>query len=71
MDTVLEVIHESISSDGVPATLPTRAMPSPQVIQQERLFIEDDDPNWSYHEQVFDDNGEGTGIEGDLEEEDS
>lgn len=69
MDTVLEVIHESISSDGVPAALPTGAMPSLQVIQEERLFIEDDDPGWNHQEeQVFDDNGEGAGIEGDLEE---
>ena len=71
MDTVLEVIHESISSGGVPAAPPTRAMPPLRVIQEERLFIEDDDPNWDYHDgQVFDDDGEGVGIEGDLEAED-
>lgn len=69
MDSVLEVIHGSISSEGVPAAPPTRAMPSLQVVQEERLFIEDDDPGWNYHEeQAFDDHGEGAGIEGDLEE---
>ena len=72
METVLEVIRDSISSNEVPAEPLDHSMPPPQAIQDERLFLEDDDQNWDYHEeQVFDDGGEGAGIEGDLEAEDS
>jgi len=71
MDTVLEVIRASISSSRVPAEALNHLAPPPQTIQDERLFLEDDDQNWGYHEeQVFFDNGEGTGVEGDLEAED-
>jgi len=71
METVLEVIRDSISSDRVPAESLTRITPVPQGIQEERLFLEGDDPDWDYHQgQVFDDGGEGAGIEGDLEAED-
>jgi hypothetical protein len=66
METVLEVIRASISSDGVPAEREPLTRVTP--LQEERLFFEDDDPNWEHHEeQVFDDRGEGAGIEGDLE----
>jgi len=71
MEAVLEVIRASISSSGVPAEALNNVTPPPQAIQDERLFLEDDDQNWDYHEQqVFFDNGEGTGVEGDLEAED-
>ena len=69
MGAVLEVIRDSISSDRVPAEPLTRLTPA-QEIQGERLFLEGDDPSWYYHEeQVFDDGGDGVGIEGDLEAE--
>ena len=73
METVLEVIRDSISSDGVLVEPPTHVTLPPQATQEETLFSfpEDDDPNWRYHEeQGFDDGGEGAGIEGDLETED-
>ena len=71
METVLEVIRNSISSDGVPAEPLNHITLPPQTTQEERLFLEDDDQNWDYHEEhVFDDSGEGAGIEGDLEAED-
>ena len=71
METVLEVIRDSISSDRLPAEPLNHFMPPLQTIQDERLFLEDDDQNWDYHEeQTFDDSGEGAGIEGDLEAED-
>ena len=71
METVLEVIRDSISSEGVPTETLTHATPPSQVIRgEERLFLEDDGPNWDYHEeQIFDDGGEGAGTEGDLEAE--
>ena len=71
MDTVLAVIRDSIPHNGAPAESTIRTTPPPQVTRGEGLFLEDDDPNWDYHEeQVFDDGGEGTGIEGDLEADD-
>ena len=71
METVLEVIRDSISSDGVLAEPLTHIEPSPHTTQEERLFLEDDDPGWEHSEQhVFDDGGEGAGIDGDLEAED-
>ena len=70
MGAVLEVIRDSISSDGAPVE-PLACTTHPQGTQGEGLFLEDDDPNWYYHEeQVFDDGGDGAGIEGDLEAED-
>jgi len=69
METVLEVIRDSISSDGLQPPIPVA--PPPHGIQEEGLFLEDDDPDWGYQEeQTFDDGGEGAGIEGDLEAED-
>jgi len=72
METVLEVIRDSISSDGLQLAEPPIPVASPpQGVQEEGLFLEDDDPGWGYHkEQAFDDRGEGAGIEGDLEAED-
>jgi len=71
MDTVLNIVRNSISTDGVPVELPTNFTPPPQPMQEERLFLEEDYPNWDYQEeQVFDNVGEGAGIEGDLEAED-
>jgi hypothetical protein len=68
METVLEVIRDSITSNEVPAESSDQVVPPPQAIQGERLFLEDDDQNLDYHEeQIFDDTGEGAGIEGDLE----
>ena len=68
METVLEVIRDALPADGVPAERLTRAA---EGIQEERLFLEDDDPSRDDHEeQVFDDGGEGAGVEGDLEAED-
>lgn len=70
METVLEVIRDSVSSDGFLAELPTHVASPPQSTQEERLFLEDDDTNWdSRQEEVFDDGGEGAGVEGDLEAE--
>jgi hypothetical protein len=73
MDAVLGVIRDSISADGVPAESSTHAAPpSPQAMSEEKLFLEEDDITWDYHdEQLFDDTGEGAGIEGDLEAEDN
>ena len=73
METVLEVVRNSLSTDTdeVPTEPLTHATPPSQAIQGERLFLEDVDLNWDYHEeQVFDDTGQGAGIEGDLEAED-
>ena len=73
IDTVLEVIRNAISADGIPAEPPTTVTTTlpPPAIQEERLFLEDDDINWAYHEEpLFDDTGDGAGIEGDLELED-
>ena len=68
METVLNVVRNSISADKVPAELPAHAKLPPQALQEERLFLEDD-IDWEYHgEQIFDDTGEGAGVEGDLEE---
>lgn len=70
METVLEVIRNSVSSDGFPTKPLIPVTPPPQEIQAERLFFEDDDPNWGYHEEhMFDDGGEGVGTEGDPEAE--
>lgn len=73
IDTVLEVIRNAISADGIPAEPPasvTATLPPP-AIQEERLFLEEDDISWAYHEEpLFDDTGDGAGIEGDLELED-
>ena len=74
MEAVLDVIRDSISSESrVPAdSAEPLTCITPRGIQGERLFLDDDDPNWEYHEeQVFDDGGEGAGIEGDLEAEDN
>jgi len=71
METVLEVIRDSVSTDGFPVELSAHVTPPPQAIQEERLFLEDDDPNWDHREgEAFDDGGEGAGVEGDLEAED-
>jgi len=71
METVLEVIRDSISFHRIPAESLTRITPPSQAIQEEMLFLEGDDPDWDYHQgQAFDDGGEGAGIEGDLEAED-
>ena len=68
METVLEVIRDAIPTDGAQGERLTRAADG---IQEERLFLEDDDPSRDDHEEeVFDDGGEGVGIEGDLEAED-
>ena len=70
MESVLEVIRDSIASDGLQLAEPPIPVGSPQGIQEGGLFLEDDDPGWGYHEeQTFDDGGEGAGIEGDLEAE--
>jgi hypothetical protein len=69
MGDVLEVIRDSVTSDGTPAESLIPAIP--QEAHGERLFLDDDDSNWGYYEeQAFHDGGEGAGIEGDLETED-
>ena len=66
IDAVLEVIRNAISA-AEPPTSVTATLPPP-AMQEERLFLEDDDINWAYNEEpLFDDTGEGAGIEGDLE----
>jgi hypothetical protein len=71
MEAVLEVVRDSISTHGVSVELHTNATPPLQPMQEERLFLEEDELNWDYREeQAFDDAGEGAGIEGDLEAED-
>lgn len=71
METVLDVIRDSISTEGVSVELLTNLTPPPQPVQEQRLFLEEDDLNWDYREEhIFDDVGEGTGVEGDLEVED-
>ena len=74
MDAVLGVIRDSISTDGALAKSSTHAaLPPPsEGMLEERLFLEEDDLTWEYHEEpIFDDGGEGAGIEGDLEAEDN
>lgn len=72
METVLDLVRDSISTDGVSVELPTNFTLPPQLMQEESLFLKEDDLNWAYQEeQVFDDVGEGAGIEGDLEAEDN
>lgn len=71
METVLNAVRDSISTSGISATLLTNVPQPPQQMQEERLFLEEDGSNWGFQEeQVFDDVGEGAGIEGDLEAED-
>ena len=70
MEAVLEVVRDSISTQGVSAALQVNDKRSPQPMQEERLFLEEEDLNWDYQEeQTLDDAGEGAGIEGDLEAE--
>lgn len=70
MGAVLDVIRNAISTDGAPLAFPTNLAPVPQPVQEERLFLVDDDLSWDYQDEpVFDDVGEGAGIEGDLEAE--
>lgn len=71
MGAVLDVVRDSILTDGVSVELSSNDTLPPQPMQDERLFLEEDDLTWGYQEeQVFDDAGEGAGTEGDLEGED-
>jgi hypothetical protein len=70
MDRVLSVVRNSLSHGAVsadPVTIPT--VNEGVEVYEERLFL-DDDQTWEYDatDVLFDDTGQGAGVEGDLEE---